>query len=68
MHPFDDALVSILRWLILRLTNRENRRPQILSLEFGDLAIAKGLRKRRKAFKQVGEWQHAPDLTGKRPV
>src|SRR5712691_208899 len=61
MHARNDPLVPVLRRFILRFANRENRRSQILPLQFRHLAIAKGLRKRWKTLEQVSELRHGSD-------
>src|SRR3984893_13881553 len=65
MHTLNDVLVPILRWLIFRPANRENGRPQALSMQLSDLSIAKGLRERRKPLEEISQWRHRSELTGK---
>src|SRR5437016_4893517 len=65
MHTLNDVLVPILRWLIFRPANRENGRPQALSMQLSDLSITKGLRERRKPLEEISQWRHRSELTGK---
>src|SRR6266571_7109065 len=65
MDTLKNALVPILRRLLLRLTNRENGRRQVPSIQLSDLSITERLRKRRKPLEEISEFRHRSQLTGK---